>query len=85
MWEYDYKIFKFKMHSEVIEMLNDAGNDNWEIVNYDEENPSNNVNSELPVFVHEEIVNIAVRKMLQDIQDIEGYQLKVGEINNQIQ
>jgi len=40
MWEYDYKIFKFKMHSEVIEMLNDAGNDNWEIVNYDEENPS---------------------------------------------
>jgi hypothetical protein len=41
--------------------------------------PVNNVNSELSVSCHEEIVNIAVRKMLGNIQDQFGYQVQSQE------
>ena len=42
-------------------------------------NPANNVNCELSSSSHEEIVNIAVRKMLGNIQDQFGYQVKSQE------
>jgi len=41
--------------------------------------PANNVNSELSSSSHEEIVNIAVRKMLGNIQDQLGYELQNNE------
>lgn len=41
--------------------------------------PANNVNCELSVSSHEEIVNIAVRKMLGNIQDQFGYQVQSNE------
>ncbi|MHA1690183.1 MAG: hypothetical protein ACTSU7_00970 [Candidatus Heimdallarchaeaceae archaeon] len=45
----------------------------------DVNNPANNVDSELPVHVHEEIVNIATRKMLGSIQDQYQYQVQQNE------
>jgi hypothetical protein len=42
-------------------------------------NPALNINSELSVSSHEEIVNIAVRKMLGNIQDQFGYQVQSQE------
>tara|TARA_R110002012_G_scaffold224192_2_gene396208 strand:- start:688 stop:1320 length:633 start_codon:yes stop_codon:yes gene_type:complete len=39
-------------------------------------------NSELPVSTHEEIVNIAVRKMMMTIQD-QNYQVQMNEIQQQ--
>lgn len=45
-------------------------------------NPFNNINSDLPDYTHEEIVNLAVRKMLQNIES--GlYQSQINEIENQ--
>mgnify|MGYP003108944859 CR=1 FL=1 len=41
--------------------------------------PANNVNCELSSSSHEEIVNIAVRKMLGNIQDQFGYQVQSQE------
>lgn len=41
--------------------------------------PANNVNSEFSETSHEEIVNIAVRKMLGNIQDMQGYQIQDKE------
>jgi len=43
--------------------------------------PANNVNSELPVHVHEEIVNIATRKMLGTVQEQFQYQVQQNEEN----
>lgn len=48
----------------------------------DENTPANNVNCELPVSTHEEIVNLAVRKMLEVSKD-PNYQLHLNEIANQ--
>jgi hypothetical protein len=39
--------------------------------------------SNLPVHTHEEIVNLAVRKMLATIEGFENYQVQLNEINNQ--
>lgn len=41
--------------------------------------PANNINCELSVSCHEEIVNIAVRKMLGNVQDQFGYQVQSQE------
>jgi hypothetical protein len=41
--------------------------------------PANNINCELSVSSHEEIVNIAVRKMLGNIQDQVGYEIQGNE------
>ena len=48
-------------------------------VNRDVTTPANSVNSELPVHVHEEIVNIAVRKMVGSVQDQFHYQVQQNE------
>ena len=48
-------------------------------VNRDESVPANSVNSELPVHVHEEVVNIAVRKMVGSVQDQFQYQVQQNE------
>lgn len=53
------------------------------IVLRDENTPSNNVNSEMPKFTHEEICNIAVRMMLANTEQQLNYQLHNNEINNQ--
>ena len=45
--------------------------------------PANNINSELPEFTHDEIVNIAVRKMLGNTEQQMNYQIQNNEINNQ--
>lgn len=39
-------------------------------------------NSDLPVSTHEEVVNIAVRKMMMVVED-SNYQVQINEINNQ--
>lgn len=52
-------------------------------VKRDDVNPSNNVNSVMPIFTHEEIVNIAVRKMMATTEQIQNYQLQQNEINQQ--
>ena len=43
--------------------------------------PANNINSELPEHVHEEIVNIATRKMLGSIHEQFQYQVQQNEEN----
>lgn len=48
----------------------------------DEVTPANNVNCELPESTHEEIVNLAVRKMLGVVKD-PNYQIQLNEILNQ--
>lgn len=45
--------------------------------------PLNNVNCELPIFTHEEIVNIAVRKMMANTEQQLNYQMQTNEINQQ--
>jgi hypothetical protein len=45
----------------------------------DETNPTNNVNCDLPLATHNEIVNIAVRKMLGTVKD-PNYQVQMNEI-----
>ena len=45
----------------------------------DVNNPANDVNCELSSSSHEEIVNIAVRKMLGNIQDQVGYEVQSNE------
>lgn len=49
----------------------------------DEANPLNTIESEMPDGTHEEIINIAVRKMLFTVQDQLAYQLQANEINQQ--
>ena len=49
----------------------------------DEVTPANSVQSEMPEGTHEEIINIAVRKMLFTVQEQLAYQLQNNEINNQ--
>ena len=49
----------------------------------DVNNSSNNVDSEMPPFTHEEIINIAVRKMMASTEQITNYQLQQNEINNE--
>jgi len=49
----------------------------------DTANPNNNINSELPLFTHEEIVNIAVRKMMANTEQQLNYQMQQNEINNE--
>lgn len=53
------------------------------VVLLDTANPSNSVNSIMPEFTHEEIVNIAVRKMMATTEQQLNYQLQSNEINNQ--
>jgi len=50
-------------------------------VSRDVTTPANSVDSELPVHVHEEIVNIAVRKMVGSVQDQFQYQVQQNEEN----
>jgi len=52
-------------------------------VRLDRNNPSNNVNCELPEFTHEEIVRIAVSKMMATTEQQLNYQLNQNEMNNQ--
>lgn len=52
-------------------------------VKNDTANPINNVNSEMPLFTHEEIVNIAVRKMMANTEQQLNYQMQQNEINNE--
>jgi hypothetical protein len=47
----------------------------------DEQNPANNIDCELPVFTHEEIVRRAVEQMLGTLQDQLGYQIAQSETN----
>lgn len=49
----------------------------------DEAVPANSIQSEMPVGTHEEIINIAVRKMLFTVQDQLAYQLQTNEIKSQ--
>jgi hypothetical protein len=49
----------------------------------DEANPINTIESEMPEGTHEEIINIAVRKMLSTVQDQLAYQLQTNEIKQQ--
>jgi len=49
----------------------------------DEAVPANNINSIMPEFTHEEIVNIAVRKMMATTEQQLNYQMQNNEINNQ--
>lgn len=49
----------------------------------DETTPANNVSSEMPIFTHMEIVNIAVRKMMATTEQQINYQLHNNEIKNE--
>jgi len=49
------------------------------LVSRDVNVPANSVDSELPIHVHEEIVDIAVRKMLGSVQDQFQYQVQQNE------
>lgn len=46
-------------------------------------NPSNNINSEMPIFTHDEIVSIAVRMMMANTEQVQSYQLQQNEIQNE--
>lgn len=46
-------------------------------------NPSNNINSIMPIFTHDEIVNIAVRMMMANTEQQLNYSFQQNEINNQ--
>jgi len=48
----------------------------------DDVTPANNVNCELPESTHEEVVNLAVRKILGVVKD-PNYQIQLNEILNQ--
>lgn len=37
MWEYKRKDCKFRINSELVEALNIEGQDNWEVIHYQEE------------------------------------------------
>jgi len=39
MWEYNRIIIKFRNYNELIKQLNVIGNDNWELINYEENKP----------------------------------------------
>ena len=49
----------------------------------DVDNPSNNINSEMPIFTHDEIVSIAVRMMMANTEQVQNYQLQQNEIANE--
>jgi hypothetical protein len=49
----------------------------------DVNNPSNNINSEMPIFTHDEICNIAVRMMMANTEQQLNYQLQQQEIANE--
>lgn len=49
----------------------------------DEAVPANTIESEMPVGTHEDIINIAVRKMKGQTDDKLGYEIQNNEINNQ--
>jgi len=53
------------------------------VVKNDVINPANNIDSEMPIFTHDEIVNIAVRKMMANTEQQLNYQLQQNEINNE--
>lgn len=50
---------------------------------YDTVTPASSINSELPDSTHEEIVNLAVRKMLGTVENQVQYQVQANEIVNQ--
>jgi len=52
-------------------------------VSRDVNNPNNNVNSIMPIFTHDEIVNIAVRMMMANTEQQLNYQLMNNEISNE--
>lgn len=37
MWEYQLKVYTFRFDWDLIKILNDEGQKNWEIINYSEE------------------------------------------------
>jgi hypothetical protein len=47
----------------------------------DEADPGNNVNCELPAFTHEDIINLAVRKMMANTEQQLNYGMQSNEIN----
>jgi len=49
----------------------------------DVNNPANNVDSIMPIFTHDEIVNIAVRMMMANTEQQLNYQLINNEISNE--
>jgi hypothetical protein len=49
----------------------------------DVNNPSNNVNSIMPIFTHDEIVSIAVRMMMANTEQFQNYQVQEREIQNE--
>jgi len=49
----------------------------------DVNNPANNIDSEMPIFTHDEIVNIAVRMMMANTEQQLNYQLINNEIQNE--
>ena len=49
----------------------------------DIDNPINNIDSEMPIFTHDEIVSIAVRMMLANTEQVQGYKLQNNEIQNE--
>ena len=42
MWEYKKKDLKFQNNLELVEFLNKEGNDNWEVIFFQEDKPENN-------------------------------------------
>lgn len=49
----------------------------------DVNNPANNIDSEMPIFTHDEIVNIATRMMMANTEQQLNYQLINNEIKNE--
>lgn len=45
MWEYKILLLKFGMYQELVDALNNEGNENWELVQLKEENKSNSKSS----------------------------------------
>ncbi len=45
--------------------------------------PSNNIDSEMPIFTHDEIVSIAVRMMMANTEQFQNYQVQQNEIQNE--
>jgi len=41
MWEYKKKDEKFQTNDDLVKFLNKHGDDNWEVVSYQEEKPEN--------------------------------------------
>lgn len=77
----------------VLDILSDTTGQNMELVYFktpvdvlnDTVTPANNVDCELAVSAHEEIVNLAVRKMLGTVENQLTYQVQSNEIISQNQ